>query len=128
MTGAGQCPHPEKKRWPLRDDTEGLRCSCGHAWAPWQFTASANRYFNVEGHGSRLEVYRCRDRASGTLLDHWHTTDQGKREHVREGVDRVVKIGVVSSEDIRKPGWNRRRKGRPVTRSEWHRLRRHRVI
>lgn len=119
----GTCPHPEKKRWPLLDDQEGLRCTCGHAWAPWAFVATANRYFEIEGRGSRLEVYRCRDRAGGEL-DHWHTTDRGKRER-HDPLDEAVKDAVSSTLDIQKTRWNGRRKARPITRVERRRLRRH---
>lgn len=128
MSPAGTCPHPEKKRWPLLDDQEGLRCTCGHVWAPYVFVAYANVYFAGRGLPSRLEVYRCRDRVSGVLLDHWHTTDRGKRERPHDLLDAPVKDDVPSILDIQKPRWNGRRKAKPVTRTERRRLRRHRRI
>lgn len=132
MSRAGVCPHPEKKRWPLQDPPEGLRCPCGHVWEPYLFVVRVNRYLRhpsrPEGAGQRLEVYRCRERGSGRALDHWHTTDAEKKRGATHGqLDRGVKGAVLSTADIQKPSWNGKRRRRPLSRAERRRYRRHNV-
>lgn len=133
MIQAGTCPHPEKRSWPLQDEPEGLACSCGHAWAPYLFVGVANRFFHHEDKEAqahrRLEVYRCRTRA-GESLDHWHTTDRGKREQPQlDQLDSMVKDVLASTGDIHgRSRWSRRRKAKPMSKEERRRLRRWRRI
>lgn len=132
MTTAGTCPHPEKRRWPVRDAPGGLACPCGHAWEPYLFVGIANRFFHHEDKEAeahrRLEVYQCRAAETRAPLDHFHTTDRGKREAPQDRLDSMVKGTVTSGVDIQKTGWNRRRKPRPMTREERRRMRRwHRI-
>lgn len=124
MTDAGACPHPEKRLWPLRD-AGGLHCTCGHAWQPYEFVATANLWFEKHAMPTVLEVYQCRTRG-GRLLDHWHTTDVAKRRPTHDHLDESVKDGVVSTQEIQ-TRWSGRRKGTPLTRAERRRYRRHRV-
>lgn len=125
MSPAGQCPHPEKRRWPLLDDQEGPRCQCGHTWEPYLFARRVNQRLDRTV-GGRMVVYRCH--VDGVELDHLHTTDQEKfeRRWAIDHLDEPVKDAVSSTPDIQKPGWNRKRRSRPTTRTERDRLRRHR--
>jgi hypothetical protein len=124
MSAAGQCPHPEKRRWPVRDDPGGLACPCGHAWEPYRYEAVANTGFRHRGDPG-VEVYQCRAAGTREPLDHFHVADRGKQAaRAKDPLDPPVKDAVMSTADIQKPRWGGRRKAKPTTRAERRRLRR----